>query len=101
MIESKIYGHDAEGRPILISRPTGASIKQFYAEHSVEQIIDIFTMVYERMERIILPLSSKKFGKKISRSESTGRNMSPICASGPPRGRGHEGDFQLGGEEEG
>lgn len=63
----KFYGNDKDGRPILILRCYGPDVKKFYEDFSPERIIEICIMIYERIERIILPMCSKKFNKVVGK----------------------------------
>ena len=53
------------GRPIIISKFNTRQLRRFYEQHSVDRLIDMYVMFYERVERIVLPMCSKKAGKLV------------------------------------
>lgn len=67
LIGARFYGNDAEGRPIIVVKLNGQKVKKFYTEHTIAQTVDIMVMIYERIERIVLPMCTKKFGKLVGK----------------------------------
>lgn len=61
----KCYGTDAEGRPILIMNSNGPATKRFFEAYSEKAFVEMQFMVFERFERIVLPLCTRKAGKLI------------------------------------
>ena len=57
----KFYGTDKQGRPIHILMLNGPAMKMMYDKLSLDEWFDMQLIMMERVERIVLPLCSKKF----------------------------------------
>ena len=66
-IKAKFYGVDKEGRPIQIFMANGPGFKRIYENLSEEEHFQVILMIYERLERVVLPLCSQKAGKKVGK----------------------------------
>jgi hypothetical protein len=63
----EFYGVDKEGRPIQIIMSNGPGFKQLYENLSENELFELQLMMYERFERVVLPLCSQKAGKKVGK----------------------------------
>jgi hypothetical protein len=61
------YGVDKKGRPIEIVKPSGPKLKIIYDTLTFDEFFEMQLMMYERIERIVLPLCSQKAGKKVGK----------------------------------